>query len=314
MSRNLYFAFLFIACTALPIQCEESFEKQIYALLDNGKSQEALDTLEKWKTINGENDPQYWVAAANTWFQIAAKPTLEISPLSNGKYRAQVGSDSEIILTDPKSGKEVGKITEGAPQVDETKARKAISFLDEGIRRNPQRLDIFTGRAHLYRAIADLKGELAALERLVKDPKPKDGKFEIGPKKIFDGSVEEYKLEMLMAYAREHLEKQNKNDDNAAKAIAELTMRMFPKRPHGYNLMGVMASYENNWPEFKKWLLLALEQDAKDSLVIMNLGNCYEHLGDTKSAIEQYKKVILLNSDAELVSDAKIKLEKLESK
>ena len=117
---------------------------------------------------------------------------------------------------------------------------------------------------------------------------------------------------MLASYAREHLQMQNEADDRAGKAVAELLIKIFPKRPHGYNFMGALASYEGNWTEVKKWLLLALEQDPDDSLVIANLGYCYEKLGDTNSSIEQYKRVINLNNNPEQVKRAKAKLTEFE--
>jgi tetratricopeptide (TPR) repeat protein len=310
MRKIICLSVLIFFCVSWPAKSEADWGKKIYALLDKGDTQQALKLLEEWKANHGEDDPQYWVAGGNIWAHIAVAPTLEISaaPFDQDK-------DGEaIVLTNPQTGKVAGKIVEGPPIIKNEDMKKAVSFLDEGIRRNPYRLDIFTGRAHLYRTMGDLKGELAALESLVKEPKPKNNGFEEGPGNKLQEPIEEYQLDMLTAYAREHLEKRDKTNDEAGKAVAELIMKLFPKKPHGYNLMGALASYTNDWSLVKKWLLLALEQDPRDSLVVGNLGFCNERLGDIQSAIVQYRKIIELNNDPELVESAKAKLAKLKVK
>ena len=312
MIRIFWTLLLFFSCVAWQAESTRNWEEDIYSLLDQQNSTGALEVLEEWKADNGENNPQYWVAGGNIWFQIAFKPTLEITELPYGKYKLGSAKGKELTITNPKTGDVVGKIGEGEPVIDTNAMKKALSFLDEGVRRNPHRLDIFTGRAHLYRTMGDLKGELIALESLAKDPKPKNGKYETGPGRILEGEIEDYQVDMLASYAREHLQMQNEADDRAGKAVAELLIKIFPKRPHGYNFMGALASYEGNWTEVKKWLLLALEQDPDDSLVIANLGYCYEKLGDTNSSIEQYKRVINLNNNPEQVKRAKAKLTEFE--
>lgn len=287
---------------------KKNWEEEIYKALDQGKSKQALDLLEGWKATHGESDPQYWVAGANIWQQLGTTPTVEVTALPPGEYKADLEKNKGLVISDPDSGKPVGTIADGRPTFDPEKIKKAISFLDEGIRRNPYRLDIFVGRAHLYRTMDDLDGELAALDHLVKDPKPKNGMYETRAGHQLKGKLEEFQLEMLTAYAREHLEAGNQK---ALQAVAELIMRSFPKQPHGYNIVGVLARIRNDYPEAIKWYLKALEQEPSDSLVLSNLAYCYLQMGDTKSAVLQFRRIVELQNDPELVKQAKEELGKL---
>ena len=314
MNKWLFPSLLLFFSLALQGKSKDSYEEKINTLIDAHNYAEALKVLELWKSNKGEADPQYWVAGGNIWFGLAVKPTMEVTDLPNGSYEAKASDDTNIIIVDPKTGNQVGEILQGKPAVDRQDMMKAISFLDEGIRRNSQRLDIFIGRAHLYRVLEDLKGELTSLESFISDPKPRNGKFETAPGQFLKGNLAEFQLDMLMAYAREHLKKQDKANDEAAKGIAELIIQAFPKRPHGYNLLGALATYDDNWLEAKKWLQLALEQDSADSLVLANLGRCYEMLGDTASARQQYEKIIGLNNDPKIVESTKAKLATLDRK
>lgn len=305
------FAFMVLLfCPAYPAG-QRAYEDEITALADGRNYEEALRVLDAWKTERGEDDAQYWVAGANIWYQIAVTPSLSITPVAPGKYSIRP-TEKEIMLTDPATGRDVAKITEGPPKVDPENMKRAIAYLDEGLRRHPHRLDIYTGRTHLYRTLGDLEGEISALTSLARDPRPLDGHFETGPGQVLEEDLAAYQLGMLMNYAREHLQKQNPTDEAAAKAVAGLITREFPRRPHGYNLLAALASIHNDWPETERWLLLASEQDPRDSLVLSNLGYCHEHQGNLPAARARYRRVIELDNNPDLVRKAKARLMELE--
>jgi hypothetical protein len=57
-------------------------------------------------------------------------PTVEVTALAPGEYKADLNENKEIMISDPDSGKPVGKIIDGNPTVDPDKVKRAISFLD----------------------------------------------------------------------------------------------------------------------------------------------------------------------------------------
>jgi tetratricopeptide (TPR) repeat protein len=279
---------------------------KLYELVKAGDAGAVEQALATWKLNGGEEDPEYWVTGANSWSHLGQRPTVSIG--------AATGGDRGFPITEDKTSKVVGSISEGEPKIDVQRVKKAIAFLDEGTRRFPHRLDLFVGRAHLYRSVGDLPGELAALEALVKNPRQSEGHFETGPGKPLEGSIEDYQVDMLTSYASEHFEKGGAQEMKAVREIGRLGMRLFPRRAHGYNLVAAAASSREDWPEVKRQLESALRVAPDDPLVVANLGDCLEKLGDKKGAITRYRRVLELTDDPNLVHQAQSRLSALEAK
>jgi tetratricopeptide (TPR) repeat protein len=113
---------------------------------------------------------------------------------------------------------------------------------------------------------------------------------------------------MIMAYAREHLEKGTAQDTKAAEEIARLLVRLYPKRAHGYNLLAVVSSERGDLPKMRQQLEAALAVAPDDVLVLMNLAQCLERLGDRPAAIAQYRRVLTLTHDREFADHARARL------
>ena len=257
-----------------------------------------------WKANGGDADPELWVAAANGWFALAQQPpTVSIT--------TGAGKDRGVDLVDDKTGQVAGSIAEEPAKIDPARVKKAIAFLDEATRRFPQRLDIFVGRAHLYREGGNLAGELAALEALVKDSRPGASGFETGPGRPLRDPIDDYRVDMLTAYAREHFEKGTPQDTQATEEIGRLLVRLYPKRAHGYNLLAAASSTRGDWPKVRQQLEAALAVAPNDALVVTNLADCLEKLGDKPAAIIQYRRVLTLTRDQQFVDHARARLSAL---
>jgi Flp pilus assembly protein TadD len=77
---------------------------------------------------------------------------------------------------------------------------------------------------------------------------------------------------MINSYAREHLAADGAEQYRAGVEVANLLVKLFPKRAHGYNLLGAAASMRENWGEAKRQFEAAIKVAPTDSLVIGNLG------------------------------------------
>jgi tetratricopeptide (TPR) repeat protein len=278
---------------------------KIFAQLEAHDVKGAEASLARWKANKGEDEPEYWIAGANIYFELGHQSSIALEALPAAKDKAAAGKS--IVFSDEKTGKPVGIITEGQPHNDMPTIKKAIGYLDEGVRRFPYRLDMFVGRAHLYRTVGDLTGELTALTSLVKDPQARGGAFKNGNEPITH-SLEDWQVNMLNTYAREHFEAGGDEQRKDGIAVAKLLTQQFPKRAEGYNLLGAGASMQGDWNEAKRQFEAAMGVAPRDALVVGNLGYCLEQLGDKKGAIAQYEKVVALDNDAGEIERAKSRL------
>ncbi len=297
----------FTASTSLA--AAPSPKDKIFAKLEAHDMSGAEAALARWKADKGEADPEYWVAGANVYFEMGYQSTLALESLPAAQDK--VGDGKSVVFSDKKSGKPVGVITAGAPHIDMPTIKKAIGYLDEGVRRFPNRLDMFVGRAHLYRTIGDLPGELAALTSLTKDPQAKAAPFKDGDAPL-TRSLEDWQVTMLNTYAREHFDADGDEQWRDGIAVATLLTKQFPKRAEGYNLLAVGATMQGDWSAAKRQFEAALSVAPRDALVVGNLGYCLEKLGDNKGAIAQYEKVVALDNDASEVARAKSRLAALQ--
>jgi tetratricopeptide (TPR) repeat protein len=287
------------------------WEERIFAALDRADFKTAQRAHADWRAHKGERNPQYWVAGANVWGAMATKSSLKLSVVLPGSSAA-AGPAKDNIALRSSHRKVVGTISDGPTRYDAQKLRRAIGFLDEGIRRNPQRFDMYVGRARLYRTIGDLDGELVALTSMAREPHAAPGAtLEGGAGEPLDRPLDQAAVAMLNAFAAEHLEEKTAPGIKAGKAVAELLIKLFPLRPHGYSLLAAAASQRANWGEAARQLERALKHAPDDALVIANLGYCLEQSGDKAGAVARYRLVVELDDDPGEVARAKTRLAEL---
>jgi tetratricopeptide (TPR) repeat protein len=292
---------LFLLCAA----AARDYSGEIYALIDGHKAPEAQPILEEWKAHGGEKDPEYFIAGANLWHELARTTVVEDSQLGTGVYQVGGKSKDGFVLEDPKTKKAVGSIR-FSDSVDDEKQRRAYGFLAEGARRFPERLDIPVGLAHLHREAKDLPGELAALRAFVMQARALKIPPLWGPKPL-NTTAEALGLSMLNRYAAEHF---GAGEETAGKSVGELTVELYPDKPHGYNLVSHYFADSSQWELTRQWLEKALVHAPEDSLVLSNLADCQERLGHHKEAVEIWKRIVQLDNDPTQVAQAKRALKK----
>jgi tetratricopeptide (TPR) repeat protein len=94
-------------------------------------------------------------------------------------------------------------------------------------------------------------------------------------------------------------------EGEAAKAIGELTVELFPDKPHGYNLVSHYYFDRGNYEMDKIWLNKALAQAPDDSLLWANLADCEQKLGHHTEALAIYRRIVQLDNDPKQVARAK---------
>lgn len=263
--RKLLFFTLLMAATP------RNFGAEIDALLDKEQAQKALPILDEWKQKGGERVADYFVAGANIWRALSRKEVVAVDSVPAGKYKVGKGKGDSLTIENDR-GKKVGEI-HTTVEIDAQKMRKAVGFLDEGVRRFPNRLDIPVGRAYLFREQHDLPNEMASLRAFVAQARAaKSPLYGEQPPK---DPVDELAVKVLNQYGREHFEA---DEPEPAKAVAELLVELYPKRAQGYNLLGYYQATREDWTAARREFQRALAVAPDDKLVKENIAECDRRL------------------------------------
>jgi tetratricopeptide (TPR) repeat protein len=149
---------------------------------------------------------------------------------------------------------------------------------------------------------------LKALEQMVQaatDGKP--GKLVRGGEPLTEKG-ERYALDMVQSYTKEYFDKGTPEDLAKGREVAELTIRLFPRSPEGYNSLGGFYASRGDWKKSLPLFLKAHAIDPKDDLVTNNVSYCYLQLGSEAKARPFIEQVAQHGTDADMVAVAKRRL------
>lgn len=73
-----------------------------------------------------------------------------------------------------------------------------------------------------------------------------------------------------------------------AESFFRLLVQDYPKRPEGYNKLGMVMAETGHLEEAERYFLRALAQDRTHAPALTNVGNIYLERGETEQAIQHY--------------------------
>ena len=197
--------------------------------------------------------------------------------------------DAIAVLTDPKTGKQVGSIAEGPdPEV----IRRAEAILEAAAKKFPQRLDILVGRMAMAQRRKDTgtvkNAALDLLAMTAKDPKSlrwiDNAKIDGDPLKK---ALDEVKARIRWLYSFE------KDDtDKAAQDCALKALELAPENVELLNFAAIRHLYRGEWKEGREYLLRAEKAAPRDWIVQHNIARASAELGDKADALKRLQAII----------------------
>jgi tetratricopeptide (TPR) repeat protein len=95
--------------------------------------------------------------------------------------------------------------------------------------------------------------------------------------------------------------------------LCDAEIAAFPEHPFAYNIKAALASAKGDQDETLRYLKLAHSKAPNDALILLNLGDTYQKMGDPAKAKDAYTKVLALENIEEDEKDqAKAGLKQLE--
>lgn len=247
-----------------------------------------------------KDDPAYYVAAANYWWNLSLAPNISTKPSEKGDY----------VVADPKTGKEVGSMsTEGRvnPQIPDN----AVQLLREALKRFPNRIDIGMGLAYMLREMEKQKDCFDVLLQVLQNAKksPTELKWKNG--EVLPEPPNAFISELMQGYTGSFYRLETKEGDALCRSLCEAIIHAYPDHPYAYNILAALCSSNKDDQGCAKYLLIAYQKAPNDSIVILNLANTYRRLGDKKEAERYYKLAIASKPSEDIKAEAESSLREI---
>lgn len=274
----------------------------------NRSETDVLKEIAAWKQREPRS-PEPYIIAANYYLRKTRQPT-GVNIYSTESETPPQTSGDQFSIIDPKTGKEVGVLTEGptGSKPDAQTIRKyrsaAADELERALKLTPDRLDIMLGRALILNdahAWKPLHQQMEmALKRASHDPQnllwlenrptPRPAADEV--------------LDSLHSKIVDAFDERSAAGDRRAEELAALGLKYFPNAVKLLSDFATTQAFAKNWRVAAQYYERAAALAPEDSIVLGNLARAYMNLGDQKRAQVTAKKVIELNNDPRAVDQA----------
>lgn len=267
--------FLFISLLALIAFNIQAFDKQNQVVegLQKGRYEAVKVLLEEWEK-ESPSDPDLMTGWFNYYLFRNAEEKNIVGYMKNGQY----GSYSKTFYND-------------------TDLKKAISYLDKALKKNPNRMDIYFGKINaLLNAEKYSEGANAILEFLKVYDKNKTDWYWTNNQKFSTNrwNVEEVVVSALHDYCTLF---DYYTDRNSAKKALDGILKRFPKNVIFMNYLSYYYSSAKEYDKSIEVLLSAYKIAPDDYVIIGNLASDYEKSGKYRKAEKYYTIMYQLDSD-----------------
>jgi tetratricopeptide (TPR) repeat protein len=251
--------------------------KAKYIKLSNQKDndKEVLSYLKEWEKAQ-PNNAELYVAYFNYYFN---KSRSEIIHLET-----QPGPGENLSLKDS-TGKTAGFIY-GGYQYNDSLFLLGQRYVNEGIKRNPKRLDLYFGKIYTLGAVGKydeyLKELLKVIDLSIKSNYNwiyTDDKKLDNPKEFFKGIIQGYCNELFNL---------NPPRFELIKSISQKMITYFPQDVEYYSNIGSCYAMQKDYKKGLEYFLKANKLNPKDVIVLNNIAYSYEQMKDNNNAITYY--------------------------
>lgn len=172
-----------------------------------------------------------------------------------------------FTLTDTVTGGPAGYVYNGYMITDSAQVDSAVMTLHEGIRKFPNRLDLYFGLATTYLYINQPDWMIGIVEEAMKQSKKNKGIWlwtgdEQVPDTI-DYMYERVQEDFARFWTAEDLER--------TEHVAQMAVKYYPTRAEYWNNMGAVAMWKNDKKKAMKYFQKALKLNPNDELIKANI-------------------------------------------
>jgi len=279
MKRYFWIAVLLFIASLQTIYGQD-FRTQFKVLFDKKDIAGQEKLLQTWEKTNSD-DPELYVSYFNFYFNKSRSEILSLTSRPTSKESIKItkkDDDSTVAYLGSQFS------------YNKTDFDKAVSYLNKGIEKFPNRLDMRFGKVYAFGQIEDYKtftGEIIKTIDYSNVNKNQwlwmENKPVKEPKKFMFDAIQDYVGQLFDA------------DDEASeniKPIAETVLKYYPESVENLSNLGVYYLIKKDFDNALIPLLKAEKLAPADFIVLNNIAFCYYNKGDKPNAVKYYELVI----------------------
>lgn len=279
----------------------QSYKEQFNDLISKNDDAKQRQLLEKWENENNK-DPELYVAYFNYYVNKSRKEVITLGNNPKDKDGLKI-MDQDTTIKEP-----VGFIYSDT-HFDPNLLSQGFKWINKGINKYPNRLDMRFGKIYMYGLIEDYENFTKEIIRTIDysitnnnqwtwaDNKKKDN-----PKEFMLGALQDYQVQLYNTENDKLLENM--------KRIAEAVLKHYPDHIESLSNISIVYLLQKQYDKALEPLLKAEQLNQKDFIVLSNIAQAYKLKGDTKNAIKYYE-LTLRHGDERAKKYAKEQIEEL---
>lgn len=300
MKHLIIFVCTIILCNAAGGQDRKSLYEKFSNAIYNQDSTAVANLISEYENLYPE-DAEIYSLKANQLYLSAYHEVLMSStelPENCNHY---------MELRDPEDSTVIKGYMYTQVILDTLKIQDAISILDEGISKNPNRLDLRIGKTRNHFDAGQIPEALDELSSALLYSKINDNKWLWTLDKPVKSNGVSYLRESIQGFLSEL---SDETSLNLAKGMIETAIRCYPNDAVFLADKAGILYYNGDLENALACYFDALKCDSEDMLIMYNIGEIYAELGHTDNALK-YFHIASQSSDMEISRAARLAIEEL---
>lgn len=300
--KKCFFIIILLVAGLFQTLNAQDFNSRFKELFDKNDLAGQQKVLQEWEKAV-PNDAELYVAFFNHYFNKSRKEILSLTP-------APVSKDS-VKLTKTDDGRTVAylgsRFTFNKEDFD-----KAAAYLEKGIEKFPNRLDMRFGKIYALGQIEDYRTFTAEIVKAVEYSSVNSNQWLWTGNKPVSQPGKKFMLDAVQDYVGQLFDA---GDEYAAniKTIAETVLKHYPDSVENLSNLAIYYLITKDFDNALVPLLKAEKLAPTDFIVLNNIAFCYYNKGDKANAVKYYELVLKYGSEG-AKAQAQEKLDELKKK
>jgi tetratricopeptide (TPR) repeat protein len=275
----IFFGLAFI----LNKSCAQSLKHEFDELVAKKDTAGQRLLLQQWEKTNN-SDPELFVAYANYYLLKSKTEVLALGPNPNGE-------DVLRIMDQDTSKKEPLAFIYGNTSFNPQLLSKGFDWLNRGIEKYPDRLDMRFGKVYLFGQTEDYENFAKEITKFIDYSIVNQNKWAWTGGKALD-NPREFMLSTVQSYQYQLYNTQNAALLDNIRTISEATLKHYPNHVESLSTLSVVYILQKEYDKALKQLLRAERLNPTDHIVLGNIAQAYKLKEDATNAIKYYQLVI----------------------